>query len=82
MSSRQKASTTKRDSSAALFSLQDKNLSKQHKDDNFPFQFDKAFEMDVDAFLYLDSATQTLKFKLSFFASLEEEAICIKTEKV
>jgi hypothetical protein len=80
MPSRPKASATKRDSSAALFSLQDTNQSKQHKDDNFPFQFDKAFEMDVDTFLALDSAVQTLKLK-SFFAKLEEEAICFKSEK-
>ena len=80
MSSRPKASATKRDSSTALFSLQETNQPKQHKDDNFPFQFDKAFEMDVDSFLSLDLAAQTLKFK-SFFAKLDEEAICYKSEK-
>jgi hypothetical protein len=76
-------SATKRDSSAALFSLQDTNLPKQQKDvhdDNFPFEFDKAFGMDVDSFLDLTSAEQTLKFK-SFFAKLEEEAVCVKSEK-
>ena len=36
--------------------------------------------MDVDSFLALDSAAQTLKFK-SFFAKLDEEAICYKSEK-
>jgi hypothetical protein len=80
MSSRPKASGTKRDSSTALFSLQDTNISKQHKDDNFPFKFDKAFEIDVDKFLALDSTVQTFKFK-SFFAKLEEEAICFISEK-
>jgi hypothetical protein len=43
ISSRPKASATKRDSSTALFSLKDTYLSKQHKDDNFPFQFNKDF---------------------------------------
>jgi hypothetical protein len=36
--------------------------------------------MDVDSFLDLTSAEQTLKFK-SFFAKLEEEAVCVKAEK-
>jgi hypothetical protein len=53
---------------------------KDDKDDNFPFQFDKAFGMDVDLFLDLTSAEQTLKLK-SFFAKLEEEAVCVKSEK-
>ncbi len=78
LSSKPKAS--KRDSATALFSLQETNHPKQQKDDNFPFLFDKAFEMDVDSFLALDSAAQTIKFK-SFFAKLEEEAICSKSEK-
>ncbi|EFX65635.1 hypothetical protein DAPPUDRAFT_117110 [Daphnia pulex] len=81
--SRPKAAATKRDSSAAQFSLQETNLSKQQKDDkddNFPFLFDKAFGMDVDSFLDLTSAEQTLKLK-SFFAKLEEEAVGVKSEK-
>ena len=53
--SKVKEGATKRDSSAALLSLQDTNITKQLKDDNFPFQFDAAFEMDVDSFLALDS---------------------------
>ncbi len=81
MSSWPKASATKRDSSAALFYLQDTHLLKQHKDENFPFQFDKAFEMDVDSFLTLQSAVKTLKFK-SFFTKLKEEAIYSKSEKL
>jgi hypothetical protein len=83
MVSKMKTSGTKRDSSAAQFSLQESNLSKQQKDDNddnFPFQFDKAFGMDVDSFLDLTSAEQTLKLK-SFFAKLEEEAVSVKSEK-
>jgi hypothetical protein len=78
-----KAAGTKRDSSAAQFSLQETNLSKQQKDDkddNFPFLFDKAFGMDVDSFLDLDPAEQTLKLK-SLFAKLEEETVCVKAEK-
>jgi hypothetical protein len=76
-----KQGATKRDSSAALLSLQDSNLTKQQKYDNFPFQFDAAFEMDVDSFLSLDSIVQIDKFK-SFFAKLEEEHVCAKTEKL
>jgi hypothetical protein len=72
---------TKRDSSAALLSLKDTNITKQQKDDNFPFQFDAAFEMYVVAFLSLDSTVQIDKFK-SFFAKLEEEHVCAKTEKL
>jgi hypothetical protein len=72
---------TKRDSSAALLSLKDTNITKQQKDDNFPFQFDVAFEMYVVAFLSLDSTVQIDKFK-SFFAKLEEEHVCAKTEKL
>jgi hypothetical protein len=78
-----KTSATKRDSSAAHFSLQDTNSPKQQKydnDDNFPFQFDRAFGMDVDSFLDLTSAEQTLKLK-SFFVKLEEEAVGVKSEK-
>jgi hypothetical protein len=80
---RPKAAGTKRDSSAAQFSLQETNLSKQQKDDkddHFPFLFDKVFGMDVDSFLDLDSAEQTLKLK-SLFAKLEEEAVGVKSEK-
>jgi hypothetical protein len=76
-----KQGATKRDSSAALLSLQDSNVTKQQKDDNFPFQFDAAFEMDVVSFLSLDSTVQIDKFK-SFFAKLEEEHVCAKTEKL
>jgi hypothetical protein len=36
--------------------------------------------MDVDSFLDLTSAEQTLKLK-SIFAKLEEEAVCVKSEK-
>ena len=37
--------------------------------------------MDVDSFLSLDSIVQIDKFK-SFFAKLEEEHVCAKTEKL
>ena len=64
-----------------MLSLQDSNLTKLQKDDNFPFQFDAAFETDVDSFLSLDSTVQIDKFK-SFFAKLEEEHVCSKAEKL
>ena len=64
-----------------MLSLQDTNITKLKKDDNFPFQFDAAFEMDVVSFLALDSTVQINKFK-SFFTKLEEENILAKTEKL
>ena len=86
MSSRPKASGIKRDSSAALFSLQDTNLSKQHKDDNFPSNLTKLSRLQryipcswACWVKSLDSLDQTLKFKS--FLALEEEAICFKSEK-
>jgi hypothetical protein len=79
--SKAKQGATKRDSSAALLSLQDTNITKLQKDDNFPFQFDAAFEMDVVSFLALDSTVQIDKFK-SFFAKLEEDNVLAKTEKL
>jgi hypothetical protein len=68
--SRPKAAATKRDSSAAQFSLQETNLSKQQKDDkddNFPFLFDKAFGMDVDSFLGQSSRNQRIVGALIFY---------------
>lgn len=35
---------------SALFSLEDSNLSNKHKNDDFPFQFNPAFETNIKNF--------------------------------